>query len=342
MVMIICNEPFKSRFISSLTNILHTTSSSYIIKLVISLLGKLGGRTRTLLKDRIDLASYSFSRKLLLQYDEHSYLPMDSYIILTVSLLERNLIVKSLEDSEVTLSRMLHCTRSSIARLRSIRRSYKLTATRSLEHVFYLCCEGKEIIISPSNSYQLKTNLCSTKSIRHPTSDQCQQDEIISLLFYGLVLACCDIEIRDEAFTILQRIACYMVGLLINYTGKGQIDPPPSIPSQYLYAVSQDALGVVPIPFPLTISFPPDILSPELLVRVIAVLLEREIPNAVEVVLDISNYMTDILIDMISNKRQMLWEIVPTVEFFITTIMKHAVISNWRCKVAIGSIFNSR
>ena len=127
-----------------------------------------------------------------------------------------------------------------------------------------------------------------------------------------------------------------MAGLLINYTGKGQIDPPPSIPSQHLYAVSEDALGVVPIPFPLTISFPPDILSPELLVRVIAVLLEREIPNAVEVVLDISNYMTDILINMISNKRQMLWEIVPTVEFFITTIMKHAVISNWRCKVAIG------
>ena len=288
--MIISREPFKSRFMSALFNLLHTSSNSSITVLVIRMLGKLGGTARTLLRDRIDLTSFSFSWKILVQCEGSILFPMDPYVMLAVTLIERNLIVKSLGDSEIKLSRTIACSTTSILHMRNIRKHYKLVAVRCLENMFYICCEKKGVLLHPTIDNHIRIPLTSPDSVKRHSIVQSQENDILSLLFYGLLLACCDVEIRDEASTILRRIVCYLTGLMLNHTIKTPKEVEPRYPSQHYHALNVVVSGVVPTLSPYMMDFPVDYLSPQLLLNGVIALLEREIPNVVDVVLDVFMY----------------------------------------------------
>lgn len=342
MAMIISKEPFKSQFMSALSNILHTSSNSSITSLVIRMIGQMGGQSRTVLRDQIDLTSFSFSRKMLVQYRGNILFPMDPYIMLAVSLIERNLIVKSLGDSEIKLSRTIACSTSSILHMRSIRKHYKLMAVHCLENVFYLCCEKKGVLLHPTIANHLRIPLNTPDSVKRHSLAQSQENDILSLLFYGLLLACCDVEIRDEASAILRRIACYLTGLILNHTVKTPKEADSPLLSQHYHALNLIVNGVVPSASPFIVKFPPDCLSPQLLVNGVIALLEREIPTVVDVTLDVLTYMREVLLHLLNDKGEMKWVALPSLELPIMEMCKHTVISDWRYKVGVSSEIKSR
>ena len=335
MAMIISREPFKSRFMSALFNLLHTSSNSSITVLVIRMLGKLGGTARTLLRDRIDLTSFSFSCKILFQCEGPILFPMDPYVMLAVTLIERNLIVKSLGDSEIKLSRTIACSTTSILHMRNIRKHYKLVAVRCLENMFYICCEKKGVLLHPTIDNHIRIPLTSPDSVKRHSIVQSQENDILSLLFYGLLLACCDVEIRDEASTILRRIVCYLTGLMLNHTIKTPKEVEPRYPSQHYHALNMVVSGVVPTLSPYMMDFPVDYLSPQLLLNGVIALLEREIPNVVDVVLDVFMYMREVLLHLLNDKGELRWVALPSVEMPMMEMSKHTVISDWRYKVRV-------
>lgn len=335
MVTIISREPFKSQFMSALSNLLHSSSNSSITTLVIRLIGQMGGQTRTVLRDRIDLTSFSFSRKMLVQYEANNLFCMDPYVMLAVSLIERNLIVKSLGDSEIKLSRTIACSTASILHMRNIRKHYKQAAVNCLETIFYLCCEKGGVLLLPTVTTHLRVPLDSPDAVERHSNAPSQEHDIISLLFYGLLLACCDVEIRDEASAVLRRIVCYLTGLMLNHTIKTPKEVESLLPSQYYHTLNVVVSGVVPSLSPFMINFPAGCLSPQLLLNGAIALLEREIPTVADVVLDMLMYMREVLLHLLFDEGALRWVALPSVELPLMEMSKHTVVSDWRYKVGL-------
>ena len=346
MIRILHNEPSKTMFTSALNTILHTSSNQRITFLALSLLGRLGGRSRSLLRGDIDLPCYSSPStgfevvfRSLSSSVHHHLITMDSYIAEAVGLLYRNLIVESLDNTVAKLSQTLRCSPANIEKIRSIRVQYKLRAIDMLEKCLVACCSCPAVDVDPSLCYALE--MCLRREEPHamaPSDGEKAQERCVSLLLYGLLLACCDSEVKDEAIARVKSFLTYFACLIVNNTHfrKGDQDDIAILfndASSYSEVLHNLSMGVISILSPLVVTFPPDSLSPLVLFNVIASLLDNEFPSVDDLVVDVSIHFWNVVEELAKRKGSALWIALPCMESFLASLLHHCVKSGWRCRV---------
>lgn len=311
MITLLQNEPCKSMLTSSLSTILHTSSNQRITTQALALLGRLGGRSRTVLRGDVDLPCFSNpsngyevlfpSASSVLS---HHLITMDSHIAEAVEFLFRNLIVEPLDDTTAKLSQKLRCSPENVEMTRSIRVQYKLRAIDMIEKCITACVSNPSVVMNPLVCYRLAMCLGDPNIGDMETEDDPAQEETlvqnektqercVSLLLYGLMLACCDSEVKDVALEKMKAFFTYFACLILNYTRfrtdeKDDLSALLSKSSKYHGILMHLALGVVPVLSPFVISFPPDCLSPLLLSDVLVALLDNEFPSVEDLVVEAS------------------------------------------------------
>lgn len=348
MIRILHNEPSKTMFTSALNTILHTSSNQRITLLALSLLGRLGGRSRSLLRGDIDLPCYSSPStgfevvfRSLSSSVRHHLITMDSYIAEAVGLLYRNLIVESLDDTVAKLSQTLRCSPTNIEKIRRVRVQYKLRAIDMLEKCLVACCSCSAVDVDPSLCYALEMCLRRDEPHAMPPSDgEKAQERCVSLLLYGLLLACCDSEVKDEAIARVKSFLTYFACLMMSNTHfrKGDQDDIGILfnnASSYSEVLHNLSMGVISILSPLVVTFPPDSLSPLVLFNVIASLLDNEFPSVDDLVVDVSIHFWNVVEEQAKRKGSALWIALPCMESFLASLLHHCVKSGWRCRVGV-------
>ena len=115
----------------------------------------------------------------------------------------------------------------------------------------------------------------------------------MSLLLYGLLLACCDSEVKAVALEKVKAFFTYITCLILNHTHfrtdeKDEVFSLLSRSSKYHGILMHLSLGVVPVMSPFVVSFPPDCLSPLVVTDVLVALLDNEFPSVDDLVVEAS------------------------------------------------------
>lgn len=87
-------EPYRTQFVAALNNIIHNSSNSTITTNAIQLLGRFGGRSRSLLHGRISIPCMTSTAEGYVVILNGQRFIMDDVLEITVQLLERNLIAE--------------------------------------------------------------------------------------------------------------------------------------------------------------------------------------------------------------------------------------------------------
>lgn len=371
MITLLQNEPCKSMLTSSLSTILHTSSNQRITAQALTLLGRLGGRSRTVLRGDVDLPCFSNpsngyevlfpSASSVLS---HHLITMDSHIAEAVEFLFRNLIVEPLDDTTAKLSQKLRCSPENVEMTRSIRVQYKLRAINMIEKCITACVSNPSVVTNPLACYQLamclgEPNIGGMEMVEDPAQETLAQNEktqerCVSLLLYGLMLACCDSEVKDVALEKMKAFFTYFACLILNYTRfrtdeKDDLSSLLNKSSKYHGILMHLSLGVVPVLSPLVISFPPDCLSPLLLSDVLIALLDNEFPSVEDLVVEASLVIWKVVEEqaqrqagescLAADNTQLpiqcneLWMALPYMETFLASLLMHCVGNGWRCRV---------
>ena len=193
----------------------------------------------------------------------------------------------------------------------------------------------------------------------------------MSLLLYGLLLACCDSEVKTVALEKVKAFFTYITCLILNHTHfrtdeKDEVFSLLSRSSNYHGILMHLSLGVVPVMSPFVVSFPPDCLSPLVVTDVLVALLDNEFPSVDDLVVEASLVFWKVVeeqaqaqasvfvsaaqsdgasnADSIDNANSesntntthcnALWMALPYMEAFLASLLLHCVGNGWRCRVA--------
>ena len=335
---------------TALNFIIHDSANSSLVMYAINLLGRLGGKARSIMKGQIDLPCISQYQPgyLITSYFSNSTsidLSFDLLLEEAVRLLHRNLIVESLEGTEIKLANTNHCKPKNILLVRSLRTQYKKLALKIIETCLIACCGSSTISFNPSLVYSLDTILSTTNQVSTSclfTNHDDGQECIICLLLYGLLMSCCDVEIGDIAMESSKRILNYMMCLFINNTFVSSDEEHDTAfigsLSSYQSIVFQNAFGVVLTQFPLNVHFPKNCLSPLLLFDVITCLLDCEIPTISTKMIELSQYMLSVIQPSIVDDIEQRWLVMPSLEYFLAILLSHSKDVGWRSKSNICEV----
>ena len=184
----------------------------------------------------------------------------------------------------------------------------------------------------------------------------------MSLLLYGLLLACCDSEVKAAAQAKVEAFFTYFACLILNHTRfrtdeKDEVFSLLNKSSKYHGILMHLSLGVVPVMSPFVVSFPPDCLSPMVLSDVLVALLDNEFPSVDDLVVDASlvfwkvveeqtqrqsseSFPTQVSTQVntqvnthVSAQCSELWMALPYMESFLASLLLHCVGNGWRCRV---------
>ena len=316
----------RHEFIASLYTILHNSSNNTISSLALTILGRLGGKARSSLKGSISLPSITPSHGYLILVNGHSY-PMDDVLEIAVSLLERNLIVESLDQTETKLATMLRTPISNIRMLRGVRRSYKKIAIHLLEQCLVACFQSSGFI-NPALTYRLE------RVVKVEMKADSGTERVVCLMLLGLLLACCDSEVKDQAYQSVSRIVISLVCLM-----RQQICPNSSSSSLWRKSqnmtddiLSQSFLGVIPPPFPYVLNTDTS-LSPTVLFKSLTALFYRGDEVCIDVAIQISNQLWTLLNDSPSS---FLTVLVPCWEELLHEFLRVIHNGTWHSRVGFS------
>ena len=229
---------------------------------------------------------------------------MDSHIVEAVELLLRNLIVEPLDGTTTKLSQTLRCSPENVEVIRGIRVQYKLRAIDLIEKCLTACVSNPSAVANPLLCHQLamaldEPSLGGMETVKDaaeealPLQSEKVQERCVSLLLYGLLLACCDSEVKAVALEKVKAFFTYITCLILNHTHfrtdeKDEVFSLLSRSSKYHGILMHLSLGVVPVMSPFVVSFPPDCLSPLVVTDVLVALLDNEFPSVDDLVVEAS------------------------------------------------------
>lgn len=392
MISLLQSEPCKGMLTSAVSTILHTSSNQRITSQALALLGRLGGRSRTVLRGSVDLPCFSNpcdGYEVLFPSASsaisHHVITMDSHIAEAVELLLRNLIVEPLDGTTTKLSQTLRCSPENVEMIRGIRVQYKLRAIDLIEKCLTACVSNPSAVTNPLLCHQLamalgEPSLGGMETVKDaaeealPLQSEKVQERCVSLLLYGLLLACCDSEVKAVALEKVKAFFTYITCLILNHTHfrtdeKDEVFSLLSRSSNYHGILMHLSLGVVPVMSPFVVSFPPDCLSPLVVTDVLVALLDNEFPSVDDLVVEASLVFWKVVeeqaqkqasvfvsaaqsdgaggADSIDNANSenttnttnttncnALWMALPYMEAFLASLLLHCVGNGWRCRVA--------
>ena len=352
----------RNDFIASIYSILHNTSNSNLISMVLHTFARLGGHSRAELRGCIDLPAVSHVSCFLIEYSNHPW-DIQRYFELAVKFLDRNLILESLDSLNTKLSVTLRCSKESIAKIRAIRVQFKRLALQLVEQGLRLCLSLFENMIpvdlslvaylrkTSSKSKEMHENeqidpSMSAGSLHEPSirvfcaddianafSNLSDQDRAVSLLFLGLFIACCDVEVKAEAQQILSHYLAYFASLFVSYSTSSSLPSTPSLASQ---ASRSMVMGPSTPCLPLGLAVPLFTLNPLLILHTLVLFLQRDQPIVSSVVI----HALDVLFDHIRRYQSdsMLLEVF-LAECLLQIATRYELEGQWRLKMNLLPVY---
>ena len=270
------HEPIKSDFISLLNTILHNSPNTNLTSIAITILGRLGGRTRSTLKGTIDLPCLTESATaIVLQCNEEAgsgVVPFDYLLELVVQLFQRNVILDDLEGSVTKLSSSLRCPQENVVMMRGIRCSFKRNVLGVLRACLYLYCGHSAWVLSASTMRRVDAVL------GEGAHWLLEHERCLALLLYALLLTQEDTEVAQEAKALMQQVIAYFAVLFLQYaqpnTQHVSLFPLSALPSQQ--QMHCEFLGPQLPPLPYCLCAPSTSASPLTFLHAVVSLLERD------------------------------------------------------------------
>ena len=319
----------RHEFIASLYTILHNSSNSTISSLALTILGRLGGKTRSSLKGAIALPFITPSSGYIIVVGGQLY-KLDDVLEVAVCLLDRNLIVESLDHTETKLATVLRTPVNNIQMLRGVRCTYKQIAVHLLERCVIACFHSQGFV-DPALTYRLERTVLPEGV---PIEWKSDSERVVCLLLLGLLLACCDSEVKNQAFQSVTHIITSLACLMMQ-----QIQPGSSYNTLWRKAqnttdeiLSQTFSGVLPPPFPFMLN-PVSSLSPTLLFKSLTALLSRGDEVCMEVAVKISSQLWTLLDESSST---LLTVLVPCWEELLHEFLHTIHTGTWRSRVGLS------
>lgn len=331
-------EPYRTQFVAALTNIIHNSSNSTITTNAIQLLGRFGGRSRSLLHGRISIPCMTSRTEGYVIILGGRRFVLDDVLDIAVQLLERNLIAESLENTETKLASTLRTLPSTIRMMRDVRIAYKRIAIHLLEQCIIARCYQGPTPIDPLLVYRLQSVIFGEAYVPDSckaSSLNLQQDRVITLIIYTLLLSCCDTEVMKEAKTSIRRITTLFISLLINYSTKNRnlTDITSFYKSAFFREKTVQRLGM-PLDFlPVGFHPPSETLCITSLFESLISLLYRDFPSVTDVVCDVVTMIWDVLCQQSTTKEAALYLAAPCMELFFLQSRQNVHNQDWRVHV---------
>lgn len=331
-------EPYRTQFIAALTNILHNSSNSTITTNTLQLLGRFGGKSRSLLHGRVSIPCMTSTIEGYAVVIDGRRFVLDNVLEVAVQLLERNLIAESLENTETKLASTLRTQPSTIKMMRGVRIAYKRIAIHLLEQCIIACCYQELTPIDPHLVYRLKSVVFGEPYVPDnltKISLNLQQDQVISLIIYGLLLSCCDTEVMDEAKASVQRITTLFTALLINYsTTFRDLDGVTDFNKSAFFREKTVQRMGLPLDFlPVGFHPPHGTLCITSFFEALISLLYRDFPSVTDVVCDVVAMIWDVICQQSETKEAALYLAAPCMELFFLLSEKNVHHHDWRVHV---------
>lgn len=209
------HDPIKSDFIALLNTILHNSPNSNLTSIAITILGRLGGRTRSSLKGTIDLPCLQDASPSLLLHCNAAAggatVCFDYLLELVVELFQRNLIMDDLKGSIVKLSTSLRCPQENITTMRNIRVAFKRNIIGVLKFSLFRFCRTA-CSCTPSGVLRLATALQQPAT---PTPCDLGRQRCIVLLLYAVLLLQEDSEVLPQAQEVVREVVTFFAALFL-------------------------------------------------------------------------------------------------------------------------------
>ena len=324
---------FEISFIASLQSIIHNSHSTTFANSAISLLGRFGGKTRSCLKDQIDLPAFVDTDEhftiMFPNSDQHEH-NMDIFVELILNMLNRNFIYSMNEKTDAKISQSNHCSMENINLLREIRVYYKEQAIRVASSLLYCFCSDSFILLNPLYHYSLSP---SNEHLNTSVSVHSIDNRCCSLLLYSLLLGCCDCEIGKQSKEVLSPFIQYLASVVVEYTitNHEHIHFWYSSSSHAQESIIRHVFGPAIPALSKIIAVPTNKLSPLLLAHPLLHLLERE-----------DSFYSDVVIDILHLFKKNLQEFDPEdyeekllifYDYFFSIFFAEYVNGGWRLKV---------
>ena len=328
--------PILCSSLASINSIIHNSSNAYITQRAIQLLGQFGGRSRSHLRvsPSLPVVRPSDGYQIILHGEVFT---LDLILELTVQLLERNLIVESLENTTAKLAATLRIQKANIESVRTTRIAYKRIAMSLLQTAFLACLNGKAILQDPSLIYKLELALYGdslSEGSDEVYETRKEENRVMALLLYGILLMCCDIEVKEEANQMLHNMITPLLLLLVAYTRKADntcyIE---FYQSKVLKEITSQRIGTSIQSLPYKYMPPMHTISATVLFEALVALLCRDFPCVADVVTDVMEWIAKAILQEV--KDPMLGMVLQTsyLEFFFLISEKKIDNHNWRVHV---------
>ena len=262
---------------------------------------------------------------------------MDLILEFAVQLLERNLIVESLANTTPKLAATLHIQEANIKSIRSTRIAYKRIAMNLLQTAFLACLNGKAILQDPSLVYKLELMLYGesmSESSEEIYEAKQEKNRVMALLLYGVLLMCCDIEVKEEARQILHRMITYLSLLFVAYTQKTDYNYITQLyQSQVFKEITSQRIGISVQSLPFKYNPPTHSISATVIFEALVALLCRDFPCVADVVSDVMEWIVKTVMQDIKDPNFSLVLQTSYLEFFFLLSEKKIDNHNWRVHV---------
>lgn len=202
--------------------------------------------------------------------------------------------MESLENTSAKLAATLRIQTVNIHTVRSVRIAYKRIAMNLIQKAIIACLHGSTTLHNPSLIYKLEfvMNLSEKMEEEDHDASTTNQDEarVVSLLIYGLLLMCCDSEVKEEAKSILHRVSTPIILLAISYIkrlDKEEDAFTELLRSNVFKEITSQRIGVSVNALPFQYTPPPQTISAGVLFEALTALLCRDFPCVADVIAEV-------------------------------------------------------
>lgn len=328
--------------------IIHNSSNQSLAQSAVSLLGRMGGKTRSSLKDRIDLPCYTDTDKhYLIALPNGRSINLDIYLESLLFFLHRNLIFSFDSKTDSKLCLTIHCSVKNIDAMRALRIQFKKRAISAVNQLLLGFCSNDYCLFDPSMYYRIEPSLIKNEKVNMiGIEDRCS-----SMLVYSLLLGCCDCEVKEQSKEALSSFLHYLACIIAQYAVPNSegVSFWPSSDYSVQAVVNKELFGPSFAPLPFTLSIPSGCISPLLVAHALIHLLERE-----------DSFYSDIAIFTLQTLHNSLHEVCGTCnesraetmnpdllmmifnEYLLSIFFKECINGGWRLKVGMIESLLSR
>ena len=211
--------------------------------------------------------------------------------------------MESLENTSGKLAETLRVQTANIHTVRSVRIAYKRIAMNLIQKAIIACLHGNTTLRDPSLIYKLEFIMNFSEKMEEEKDDDNDGDDdqavsatnkdeprVVSLLIYGLLLMCCDSEVKEEAKSILHRVSTPIILLAISYIQKPEKEEDAFtelLRSNVFKEITSQRIGVSVNALPFRYTPPPQTLSASVLFEALIALLCRDFPCVADVIAEV-------------------------------------------------------